>query len=1044
MRKLLTFLVVLLLSIPCSGFEVKINFHLVSEAFAAEQIVDLPLASNLTDLKGNLTGGALSRVSAATYVDLTGTLTTAWGDRDQLIDTTGQADLDTWWTKDGVTIDTGDTIASGISGLSLQKVEEDGASGVHRVWKATVSSSSGTFVMSAYVSAGENSNCRLEFYSSNNGNPFSRFNLSTGTVESDSGGSIGSIELVSSSPNVYRISIVATMAVSENWHTYLSLLESDWSNSYQGNSGDGIYAGGVMLEELPSGNTIGSDMFDQEALGTSIGNGEDSVSGTIYKIVSQSTLDFTTIGAPDNNAGTYFICTAVDTLGSGDELAPISTPAKGEFTHPAILNDEEITAQNDRDFSSGTIGNWTSSADGAGTVTYDNTAIGGADDKQGLITSSGDTYNIAWLHSSQIGLSTNTLYKFKANLYVPAANTLKDVMLQADGMGNGEQTQVTLSDDTWTEVILYVYLDADIVGQMRIRFDGNPADGDLLYFDDISIRPVQVSWVPYGTNEMEIDESNDQLKISYVDDDQGAYLNLSNAADLSADLTVGETYLVTFDAYYDNDDGADPKVLIRNQADDANLASVTLTTSSASYELIFTATHATGDHLKFDDMSGSEAVYIDDLTIKAIPDYALLQPSDYVNSATVPAKARFETEGLLLEGEATNLLEYSEDFSQWAKFRLNTPSADATGPDGATSAMTLVGANSSSGDHNIRYTFVPELADNTVHIFSIFAKAETKTWVAITPTEKDGGTARTYFDLGNGVIEATPGTDDSGIELIGNGWYRCWIGHDFESGSTAPKIDVHVADDDGDVNIAQNADDLIYVYGAQLEATPYPTSYIPTDGTQVTRTTEAADGTYGVSWTMSNALKDVLTDTGGADTDTDSLGTVVFEWVPSYNAADSSTDSGLISAANGKYNLLIHTGNGLNFQANDGTNTNTNAETIVSGQEHILVVRWHKSNSDLSVSEKNSGTWTHQAASDYDGSFSLGNSLWLHYGNEYPAHYKNIGVWNGYISDTGVEEEVWDAKTVRLLMLPQDPELMEREAPTPIIPLAVPKTIPYE
>ena len=87
-----------------------------SVAFADPKIVDLRLTSDLVDGKSGLTGGALSRVSAATYVDLHGDLQTAWGDRDQMIPTADQ-NIDTNWPLTiTVTADTTYTLSTNTAG----------------------------------------------------------------------------------------------------------------------------------------------------------------------------------------------------------------------------------------------------------------------------------------------------------------------------------------------------------------------------------------------------------------------------------------------------------------------------------------------------------------------------------------------------------------------------------------------------------------------------------------------------------------------------------------------------------------------------------------------------------------------------------------------------------------------------------------------------------------------------------------------------------------------------------------------------------------
>lgn len=154
---------------------------------------------------------------------------------------------------------------------------------------------------------------------------------------------------------------------------------------------------------------------------------------------------------------------------------------------------EAITAQNDRDFSGGTIGNWTAQASGAGNIAYDSTDLDFSnepgDNKQALLTSSSDTY--LWGQLTPQTFTANTIHKFSAKVAVPAGNTLKDVALVVSNIGALQSSPVvTLADNTWTEIVAYIHITSDIYGTLRISFNGDPADGDKLYFDDISIKPV--------------------------------------------------------------------------------------------------------------------------------------------------------------------------------------------------------------------------------------------------------------------------------------------------------------------------------------------------------------------------------------------------------------------------------------------------------------------------------------------------------------------------------------------------------------------------
>ena len=76
------------------------------------------------------------------------------------------------------------------------------------------------------------------------------------------------------------------------------------------------------------------------------------------------------------------------------------------------------------------------------------------------------------------------------------------------------------------------------------------------------------------------------------------------------------------------------------------------------------------------------------------------------------------------------------------------------------------------------------------------------------------------------------------IEDIGNGWKRCKI--TFTAAGTNGSATLRIAESDGVVSyVGQNKS--VYVYAMQYEQGSYPTSYIPTSGSAVTRLVETCN-----------------------------------------------------------------------------------------------------------------------------------------------------------------------------------------------------------
>jgi len=191
---------------------------------------------------------------------------------------------------------------------------------------------------------------------------------------------------------------------------------------------------------------------------------------------------------------------------------------------------------------------------------------------------------------------------------------------------------------------------------------------------------------------------------------------------------------------------------------------------------------------------------------------------------------------LLLEPQRTNLLEYSEDFTQgWSTSRIESPYiADVLSPDGTLNAYTL---EISSGQTNGGGLFKSGISITGDNSLSVFAKKKNANYLILGDTGLT--TNAVYFDLENGVVGTTYNATGE-IQDFGNGWYRCTMKYTLTSSGL--KF-IYLSNIDGETINGVQGGDSIYIYGAQLEQGSFPTSYIKSNsGSTTTRNAETCNG----------------------------------------------------------------------------------------------------------------------------------------------------------------------------------------------------------
>ena len=184
--------------------------------------------------------------------------------------------------------------------------------------------------------------------------------------------------------------------------------------------------------------------------------------------------------------------------------------------------------------------------------------------------------------------------------------------------------------------------------------------------------------------------------------------------------------------------------------------------------------------------------------------------------------------GLLVEEQRQNLFVRSEEFStSWVTTDATLSTNAIISPDGNTTADKLI-VNSGAANGRTAQTF----ALTGSHTMSIFAKAGEWSWVFLAPLGPGSGV---WFNLSNGTIGTQSAGFTGAITSFGNGWYRCAVTCTGSGVSTSSRI---VSTNANSALSTGDGTSGIFLWGAQLEAGSFPTSYIPTTTGPVTRSAD--------------------------------------------------------------------------------------------------------------------------------------------------------------------------------------------------------------
>lgn len=295
-----------------------------------------------------------------------------------------------------------------------------------------------------------------------------------------------------------------------------------------------------------------------------------------------------------------------------------------------------------------------------------------------------------------------------------------------------------------------------------------------------------------------------------------------------------------------------------------------------------------------------------------------------------------ESKGLLIEESATNLVPDSIDRA-W-HYEASSTANFAIAPDGTQSAnyteFNIIGA--AVGITSASKPSAPE-----TYCYSVFVKSGGLAGLNAVKIADNQQNISTTFYLDSNTYSISENSSLAGIEDIGNGWKRIWTSG--PSSNTDTYFQLYR------VNNAENGYNSLFWWGSQMEAGDYPSSYIPTNGSQSTRDDDKATidianvddlfglnrGTLYAEWNSNNESSGRVLQLDRATPDQISIWAERF-YIRNNLAAQVSYTFGVLPGTDQKAAMAFEDNNTIGYM--NGTRIITDTNCSIPGDTEVISI----------------------------------------------------------------------------------------------------------
>ena len=305
------------------------------------------------------------------------------------------------------------------------------------------------------------------------------------------------------------------------------------------------------------------------------------------------------------------------------------------------------------------------------------------------------------------------------------------------------------------------------------------------------------TWIAFGTNT--IAQDGDAVRVTFVDNQGGAYAPLNQSGGTTINLTSGSFYRLTGQARI-NTGSANVRIGGNLSPGNTDILAVS-STSYVDFSAVFQCTGVV-PNIQFSGLGSGEIIWIRNISVRELPG----------NHATQSTAASRPIYAVVPSTGRRNLLTYTEQFDNaaWIKGRV----ADAIGP--TVSANTVVAPDgTTTGD-----TVTINLGGQFVRQDVPFASGASGTITVWAYAPLSGGATSIRITTNNA---STWSTGISQSFALTSGWNRLSLSGTLISSGSTCRVLIGAANADGTADATITG--TFYLWGAQLETGSTATAY---------------------------------------------------------------------------------------------------------------------------------------------------------------------------------------------------------------------------